>query len=204
MVKIFLLPPVLTAIYLVAMNWTGMYQAPDIIGIPVVFEIMAFVFFIIIVTPIYWLLVLPGSYISLKISGSQYGGLVPALILATVIPAFMSTLDYPDLSWRGTLSMSHISLVIIPVLFLALYGYYLLNQYLLERKEPQFKVWFSPNGVRRIFSGLVILFICVILLGAYWNQKPVTAKITFLEQDKGRSDQITKNITAIEKSLKSA
>jgi peptidoglycan/LPS O-acetylase OafA/YrhL len=112
------------------------------------------------------------------------------LILATVIPAFMSTLDYPDLSWRGTLSMSHISLVIIPVLFLALYGYYLLNQYLLERKEPQFKVWFSPNGVRRIFSGLVILFICVILLQAYWNQKPVTAKITFLEQDKLIEDRV--------------
>ena len=51
MIKILLLPPILVSIYLVVINWSGMYQKPDIIGMPVVFEIMAFVLYFLVAVP---------------------------------------------------------------------------------------------------------------------------------------------------------
>ena len=76
MVKILFVPPILVALFLVVMNWSGMYQTPDIIGMPVVFEIMAFLLFFAIAIPFYWFIVLPGSYLTLKLSASRFGGLV--------------------------------------------------------------------------------------------------------------------------------
>ena len=122
MIKILLLPPILVSIYLVVINWSGMYQKPDIIGMPVVFEIMAFVLYFLVAVPIYWLLVCPTNYLVLKSSGSRYAGIVFGLMLAIALPCYMSTLDYPDFSWAGTLSRVHVTMVFIPMLFLTIYG----------------------------------------------------------------------------------
>ena len=184
MLKLFLMPPAIVAIYLVAMNWSGMYQKPDIIAIPVVFEIMAFFFAFIIAAPTYWLLVLPASYLIIKLTGARLGGVFIGLILASVIPCILVTLDYPDLSWHGTLSMKHILQVMLPLLFLSVYGYYLLNRHLLKHYGEAFTPWLSPTGLRAIVMSLIIILIGFVVAVSYWNQPPETGRISWTEEDK--------------------
>ena len=184
MLKLFLMPPVIVAIYLVAMNWSGMYQKPDIIAIPVVFEIIAFIFAICIAAPTYWLLVLPASYLMIKLTGTRLGGVVIGLILASVIPCLLVTLDYPDLSWRGTLSMKHVLLVMLPLLFMSLYGYSLLNRHLMQRYGGAFTPWLSPTALRAGVAGLFVILVGLVVITSYCNQPPETSRISWTEEDK--------------------
>ena len=184
MFKLFLMPPVIVAIYLVAMNWSGMYQKPDIIAIPVVFEIIAFISALVIAMPAYWLLVLPASYLMIKLTGARLGGVVIGLLLASVVPCVLVTLDYPDLSWHGTLSMKHILLVMLPLLFMSLYGYYLLNRHLQQHYGDAFMPWLSATGLRASVIGLIVILMGFVVTVGYWNQPPQTSRISWTEEDK--------------------
>ena len=184
MFKLFFMPPVVVAIYLVAVNWPEMYQRPDIIAIPVLFEFFAFIFALCIAVPTYWILVLPASYLMIKLTVSRFGGVVIGLILAGVIPCVLVTLDYPDLSWHGTLSMKHILQVMLPLLFMSIYGYHLLKSHLLKHYGDAFVPWLSPMGLRASVVSLIVILIGFVVAIGYWNQQPQTSRISWTEEDK--------------------
>jgi len=80
MIRIFLAPPAIVAVYLVAINWVAMYTRPDTIAIPILFEMPAFALHFVRSLAVHLCLVVPAAFITLKLTGSRLAGIALALL----------------------------------------------------------------------------------------------------------------------------
>lgn len=184
MIKNFIVPPLIVAIYLVAVNWPGMYQKPDLIMLPILTEAIAFGIALLIAVPTHWLLITPSCYLLVKLTGSRFGGVVLATIYASVIPAVLAILDWPTFSWTGTLSSTHITQVIIPLLFLCLYGYRLIYNHLNSDKDDSLSPWIAPAVSRVIFIGIFFVIAGFIVTVSLFDQAPLTRPFEAKQQER--------------------
>ncbi len=183
MFKLLSKPPIIAAVYLVAMNWLSMYKTPGIIGIPVLFEIMAFIFFFFLSALSYWLMIIPTGYLLIKLTGSPFGGVIVGIIYACAIPCILVTLDYPDLSWPGALGTTHLYEVMLPIVFMSVYGYFLLHRYLQNHYGDKLVPWLTKSASRLLFTVVIVTIVSVGLVINYFNQPPELTPVSFSEQD---------------------
>lgn len=188
--KFFLLPPVLAAIWIVAWAWERMYSTPDIIVIPVVFELIAFGVAFAFTAAVYWLIVLPSSFLTYRATGSRLaGGLLVIAIPVAVTVADMTLVGYG--SRDGTLRLFHLTQVICPSLFLAATGYFLLSRRLNRplASNGEFVPWLPRRIVVAIEVGLAACLLAVFAFAALWNRPVPGRAIAFTAHDRAVKDR---------------
>ena len=145
--------------------------------------------FLVFAAPSYWFGILPLCWLVIRASACRYGGILTGVLLAGVIPIVTLFFDELDFSWRGTLSIHHVFQLMVPLLFLSIYGYHLLRRYLKQQWAWVIVPWFSQAAL--LTSGSLCLLFLLGFAGllSYYNSPPRVAPVNWTVQDnriKGR------------------